>query len=64
MHKAHHLKDDLQRLYIKRKAEGRGLISIEECIKDLIAGLHHYIQNSQERLISAAWRSSGEREVT
>ena len=64
MHKAHHLKDDLQRLYIKRKAEGRGLISIEECIKDLIAGFHHFIQNSQERLISATWRSSGEREVT
>ena len=48
MRKAHHPKDDVQRLYIKRKEGGRGLISIEEYVEDAIAGLHQYIQNNQE----------------
>ena len=60
MHKAHHPKDNLHRLYIKRKEGDRSLISIEECVEDAIAGLQHYDKNSQERLISAVWRSSGE----
>ena len=64
MHKLHHPKDDVHRLYIKRKEGGRGLINIDECVEDTIAGLHHYVQNSQEMLISATWRSSGEQEVT
>ena len=55
MHKAHHPKDSVDRLYIKRKDGGRGLISIEECVEDAITGLYHDLQNSQERLISAAW---------
>ena len=59
MHKAHHPKDNEQWLYTKRKEEGRGLINIEECVEDAIAELHHYVQNSQEKLISAARRSSG-----
>ena len=50
-------------LYIKRKEGGRGLISIEECAEDAIAELHHYVENSRERLISAAWRSSVEKEA-
>ena len=54
MHKAHHPKDDVHRLYIKSKKGGRGLISIEECVENTITGLHHYVQDSQERLISAA----------
>ena len=64
MHKACHPKNDVQRLYIKRKERRRALISIEECIEVAIAGLHHFVQNSQERLISAAWKSSGKQEVT
>ena len=32
MHKTHHPKDDEQRLQIKIKEGGRGLISIEECV--------------------------------
>ena len=63
MDKAHHPKDDVSRLHIKRKKGGRRLISMEACVEDTIAGLHRYVQNSQEKLLSAAWRSSGEREV-
>ena len=63
MHKVHHPKDDARRLHIKRKKGGRRLISMEACVEDTIAGLHRYVQNSQEKFLSAAWRSSGEREV-
>ena len=48
MHKAYHLKDDIQLLYIKRKG-GRGLISIEECVEDAIAGFQQFVQTSQEK---------------
>ena len=64
MHKLHHTKDDVHRLYIKRKEGGRGLSNTDECVEDTIAGLHHYVQNSQERFIFAAWRSLGEQQVT
>ena len=64
MHKLHHPKDDVHRLYIKRKEGGRGLSNTDECVEDTIAGLHHYVQNSQERFIFAAWRSLGEQQVT
>ena len=64
MHKLHHPKDDVHRLCIKRKEGGRGLSNTDECVEDTIAGLHHYVQNSQERFIFAAWRSLGEQQVT
>ena len=54
MDKAHHPKIDIHRFYIKIKEGGRGLISIKECVEDATAGLHYYLQNSQERLIPAA----------
>ena len=58
MHKAHYPKGNVQRLYIKRKEGGRGRCS------GCSSMLHHYVQNSQERLISATWRSLGEQVVT
>ena len=61
MYKAHHPKDGVHRLYIKRKEGGRGRISIDECVEDAIVGFHHYVQNSKERFIYVAWRLSGEK---
>ena len=43
MDKAHHPKDDVSRLHIKRKKGGRRLISMEACVEDTIAGLHRYV---------------------
>ena len=54
MHKAHHPKDSVHRLYISRKEGGRGPISIENCVEIATVGLENYIQNSTERLIIAA----------
>ena len=49
-----HPKPDVDRLYIPRKEEGRGLISIEECVELAIKGLEVYVHGSEERLIQAA----------
>ena len=38
MYGALHPKSDVDRLYIRRKEEGRGLISIEDCFKLAIRG--------------------------
>ena len=47
-------KSDVDRLYIPRKEEGRGLISIEDCVEVAITGLEVYVHGCKERLIQAA----------
>ena len=47
-------KSDVDRLYIPRSEEGRGLIYIEDCVELAIRGLEVYVQGSEERLIQAA----------
>ena len=54
MHKALHPKSNVERLYLPRKEGGRGLISIEDATRTAILGLQKYIQESEEKLISAA----------
>ena len=51
---ASHPKSDVDRLYIPRKEEGRGLISIEDCVELAIRGLEVYFHGNEERLIQAA----------
>ena len=49
-----HPKSDVDRLYIPWKEGGRGLISIEDCVKLAIRDLEVYVHGSEERLIQAA----------
>ena len=49
-----HPKSDKDRLYIPRKEEGRGLISIEDCVELAIRGLEVHVHGSEKRLIQAA----------
>ena len=49
-----HPKSNVDRLYIPRKAGGRGLISIEDCVELAIRDLEVYVHGSEERLIHAA----------
>ena len=49
-----HPRSDVDRLYIPRKEEGRGLISIEDCVELAVRGLEVYVHGSKERLIQAA----------
>ena len=49
-----HPKSNVDRLHIPRKEEGRGLISIEDCVELEIKSLEVYVHRSEERLIQAA----------
>ena len=58
MHKTLHPRNDSARMYMSRK-EGRGLISIEECVYSSIRGFEDYIEKSEQRLIKAANNNNG-----
>ena len=47
-------KSEKVRLHIPRKERGRGLISIEDCVKLAIRALEVYVRGSEERFIEAA----------
>ena len=48
-----HPKSNVQRIYMKRKVGGRGLIGVEECVASEIRGMHYYLVNSEEILLKA-----------
>ena len=52
-HKAFHLRDDVDRLYVSRKEGGRGLASIEDSVDASIQRLEDYIQKHEGVLITA-----------
>jgi hypothetical protein len=43
MYKVHHPKADIDRLYVKRKDGGRGLVQVEEADKAEITGIAEYL---------------------
>ena len=51
MYEGLHPKSDVDRLYVKRKEGGRGLISVERCIREEKNSLGFYVANSEENLI-------------
>ena len=53
MHKALHPRSDIDRLYVSRKEEGRGLASTEESVNALTWRLEDNTKKSKERLIIA-----------
>ena len=53
MHKALHPRDDVDRLYVPRKEEGRGLASIEGTVDTSIQRLEDYIEKHERGLITA-----------
>ena len=54
MHKAFHLKDDVDRLYAGRKDDWKGLSSIEDCVEKSVLSLREYVEKSNERIIRVA----------
>ena len=50
MYRAFHQKNDVERLYAKRKEEGRGLISVQRCVKEENS-LKVKVSISEEKLI-------------
>ena len=53
MHKALHSRDDVDRLYVSRKEEGRGLTGIEDSVDASIQQLEGYIEKHEGGLITA-----------
>ena len=51
MYRVLHPKSDVDRLYVKRKERGRGLISVEQRIREKEKSLGFYVANSKENLI-------------
>ena len=46
-----HPKSDVDRLYVKRKEGGKGLISVERCIREEENSVGFYVSNLEENLI-------------
>ena len=55
MYGALHPKSDVDRLYIKRKEGGRGLVSVECCVREEENRLGFYVSNSEESLIKGVY---------
>ena len=51
MYRGLHPKNDVDRLYVKRKGVGRGLVSVEQRIREEENSLGFYVANSEEKLI-------------
>jgi len=49
-----HKKENVDRLYLKRNEGGRGLMSVEDCVRVEENNLESYMMNSLESLIVAA----------
>ena len=52
MHKALHLRDDVERMYVSRKEGGRGLISTQDSVDASRHRLEDYIKKRGGRLIA------------
>jgi len=49
MHKMHHTKADIDRLYVKRKEGGRGLVQIEAAYKAEIINIAEYLKTNYKK---------------
>ena len=49
-----HVRSSVNRLYLKRKEGGRGLIGVEECVESEKRGLSDYLRNSDEWMLRMA----------
>ena len=51
MYGAFHSKSDVDRLYVKRKDGGRGLMSVKDCVQSEENNLGIYLRDSDEELL-------------
>ena len=49
-----HPRSSVVRIYMKRKEEGRGLISVEDCITTERRGSYDYLKESKEDMLSGS----------
>ena len=53
LNKMHHPKADVNRMYIPRKEQGRGITNLEMAFKTTTIGLNSYLQLSGNRMLQA-----------
>ena len=58
MLKALHPRDDIDRLYVSRKGEGRGFANIEDNVDASKWGLKDYIKRNKKKTLITATRNS------
>jgi len=51
MHVVFHIKSDVDRLYVKRKDGGRGLISVADCVRMKEENLQKYVTKSEKWML-------------
>ena len=59
---AFHMRGSVDRLYIKRKEGGRGLISIEECVRKEEKSMCKYVKESEEWMLKVIGKDMSEDE--
>ena len=58
MYRMHHPQSDVDRLYLPRKEGGRGLLSVEDCIRSGEKGLYCYLKESTEPLLKLVFEEN------
>ena len=51
IHRMHHPKADVNRMYLPRKIKGRGLTKLETAYKSTTIGLETYLRNTDDALL-------------
>ena len=51
MHRMHHPKSDINRLYLPRKEGGRGLVQLELSLKTSITGMDTYLNDTNDSML-------------
>ena len=62
MNGAFHKSSNVDRLYMKRKVGGRGLMSIEECVRSEELALSEYVRGSEEPMLKEVAANMNEEE--
>ena len=62
MNGAFHMGSDIDRLYMKRAVGGRGLISVEECVRAEELGLSEYVRANEEWMLKVVAEGMDEAE--
>ena len=63
IHGALHPRSNISRLYLPRRKDGRGIISVEDAINTEKRNISVYMSQSQEHLLKAAWKRKNANEI-
>ena len=63
MNGAFHMRSSVDRLYLKRNVGGRGLISVEDCVRKEELGLREYVRASDEWMLKVVAEGMPESEL-